>query len=87
MEQIKKRHRKKRHVSRKRRKFWVRLALYFIYFSVIFLSLYFIFDRKDMLREIHKDPDIFSWKVFGTSFVFALSLALWMRKDPGLTGK
>ena len=86
MEEIKKRRRKHRHGKRKR-KFWVRFFLYFIYFSAIFLSFYYLFDRKDMLREINKDPDIFCWKVFGTSFVFAMGLALWMRKDPGLTGK
>jgi hypothetical protein len=88
MEEIKKRRQKHRYSNRKRkRKFWVRFLLYFIYFSAIFLSLYYLFDRKDMLREINKDPDIFCWKVFGTSFVFAIGLALWMRKDPGLTGK
>jgi hypothetical protein len=86
MEEIKKKRRKHRSGSRKR-KFWGRFFLYFIYFSAIFLSLYYLFDKKDMLREINKDPDIFCWKVFGTSFVFAMGLALWMRKDPGLTGK
>ncbi len=87
MEEIKKRRRKHRRSSGRKRKFWTRFFLYFIYFSAIFLSLYYLFDRKDMLREINKDPDIFCWKVFGTSFVFAIGLALWMRKDPGLTGK
>ena len=40
-----------------------------------------------MLKEIDKDPDIFAWKVFGTSFIFALGLAAWMWRDPKLTGK
>ncbi|MBL7762419.1 MAG: hypothetical protein JNL23_03245 [Chitinophagaceae bacterium] len=71
----------------RKKKFWFRLALYFIYFSVIFLSLYFLFDKKDMMKEIEKDPDIFAWKVFGTSFIFALGLAAWMWRDPKLTGK
>ncbi len=86
MEEIKKR-RRKHHRGNRKRKFWMRFFLYFIYFSAIFLSLYYLFDRKDMLREINKDPDIFCWKVFGSSFVFAMGLALWMRRDPGLTGK
>jgi hypothetical protein len=87
MEEVKKVRRKKPRRGGRKRKFWGRFILYFLYFSAIFLSLYFLFDRKDMMKEIRKDPDIFSWKVFGTSFLFALGLALWMRKDPKLTGK
>jgi polyferredoxin len=87
MEGIKKRYRKKSRRSGKRRKFWKRLLLYFIYFSIIFLSLYFLFDKKDMLNEIHKEPQTFYWKVFGASFAFALGLALWMRRDPKLKEK
>jgi hypothetical protein len=89
MEEVKRRRRKDhRHSkSRKRKKFWVRFILYFLYFSAIFLSLYYFFDRPAMMKELRKDPDIFCWKVFGTSLVFALGLALWMRKDPKLTGK
>lgn len=84
-----KRRRKHRRPSRgrKRKKFWVRFILYFLYFSAIFLSLYYLFDRPAMMKEIHKDPDIFCYKVFGTSLAFALGLAFWMRKDPKLTGK
>jgi len=87
MEEVKKVRRKKHRRSHRKRKFWVRFLLYFIYFSCIFLSLYYLFDRNDMMRELKKDPDIFSWKVFGTSLLFALGLALWMRRDPKLTGK
>ena len=89
MEEVKRRRRKGRHDSRKRKrkKFWVRFALYFIYFSSIFLALYFLFDRPAMMKELRKDPDIFCYKVFGSSLVFALGLAFWMRKDPKLTGK
>ena len=89
MEEVRRRRRKHRHASRsrKRKKFWVRFALYFIYFSAIFLILYYLFDRPAMMKELHKDPDIFCYKVFGTSLVFSLGLALWMRKDPKLTGK
>jgi len=89
MEEItaKKRRRKKHRSSgRRTKKFWLRLFLYFIYFSAIFLALYYLFDRKEMMKELGKDPDIFAWKVFGTSFLFALGLAAWMRKDPKLTG-
>jgi hypothetical protein len=83
------RRRKKSSHSRgsRKRKFWFRLFLYFIYFSAIFFALYFLFDKKEMLKEIDKDPDIFAWKVFGTSFIFALGLAAWMWRDPKLTGK
>jgi hypothetical protein len=87
MEEVKKVRRKKHRRGSHKRKFWGRFTLYFIYFSVIFLSLYYIFDRTDMMKEIKKDPDIFCWKVFGTSLLFALGLALWMRRDPKLTGK
>lgn len=87
MEEVRKRRRKKHRRGSSKRKFWARFVLYFIYFSLIFLSLYYIFDRADMMKEIKKDPDIFCWKVFGTSLVFALGLALWMRRDPKLTGK
>jgi hypothetical protein len=87
MEGIKKRHRKKSRRSGSRRKFWIRLALYFIYFSVIFLSIYFLFDKKDMMTDIDKEPKMFCLKIFGTSFAFAFGLAMWMRRDPKLTGK
>jgi hypothetical protein len=90
MEEVKKtRRKKKKSRSRgfRKKKFWLRLGLYFCYFSAIFLALYFLFDRKDMLKEIDKDFDIFCWKVFGTSFLFALGLAAWMWRDPKLTGK
>ena len=91
MDEIKKpsQRRKKKGRSRgfRKKKFWLRLLLYFFYFSAIFLALYFIFDYKDMINEIKKDPDIFCWKVFGTSFLFALGLAAWMWRDPKLTGK
>jgi len=86
-EPVKRRRRKKHHSGRKRKKFWVRFILYFIYFSAVFLSLYYLFDRPAMMKELHKDPDIFCYKVFGTSLIFAVGLALWMRKDPRLTGK
>jgi fucose 4-O-acetylase-like acetyltransferase len=88
MEEIKtaKRRRKKSRGFRKK-KFWRRLALYFFYFSAIFLILYFLFDKKEMLKEIEKDPAIFCWKVFGTSFLFAIGCAAWMWRDPKLTGK
>jgi hypothetical protein len=87
MEEIKKRRRKHRSSGKKRTRFWIRLFLYFFYFSAIFLSLYFLFDKKDMIKEFNKDLDVFCWKVFGTSFLFALCLAFWMRKDPKLTGR
>jgi hypothetical protein len=91
MEEQPVRRRRKRSSKSKRgsrkRKFWFRLVLYFIYFSAIFLALYFLFDKKDMMKEISKDPDIFAWKVFGSSFIFALGLAAWMWRDPKLTGK
>jgi len=47
MEGVKKRRRKDQHNSRrrKRKKFWVRFLLYFIYFSSIFLALYFLFNN------------------------------------------
>ena len=85
MEEVKKRRRRHRRTSKKRKKFWIRFILYFIYFSAIFLALYFLFDRPVMMRELRRDPDIFCYKVFGTSLAFALGLALWMRKDPRLT--
>ncbi|MBS1575866.1 MAG: hypothetical protein JST09_11240 [Bacteroidetes bacterium] len=87
MEEVQKRRRKKHRRGSGKRKFWRRFILYFLYFSAIFLSLYYFFDRSDMLKEMKKDPDIFCWKVFGSSLVFALGMALWMRKDPKLTGK
>jgi len=71
----------------RKRKFWIRLGLYFIYFSASFIVLYYLFDRKDMLRLLDKDPEIFYWRVFGLSFLFALGLAAWMYRDPKLTGK
>ena len=90
MEEIKKQNKRKRKTRSRgfrKRKFWKRLVLYFCYFSAIFLALYFLFDRKQMMLEIEKDPDIFCWKVFGTSLIFALGLAAWMWRDPKLTGK
>lgn len=87
MEEVQKRRRKHGRRSRKRRKFWIRFILYFIYFSAIFLGLYFLFDKADMMKEIRREPDIFCWKVFGTALAFALGLAFWMRKDPTLTNK
>ncbi|MGC4037042.1 MAG: hypothetical protein QM764_13875 [Chitinophagaceae bacterium] len=86
MEEVRKRRRRHRK-GRSKRKFWIRFLLYFLYFSLTFLSLYYLFDRSDMLREMRKYPDIFCYKVFGTSLLFSLGLALWMRRDPGLTGK
>jgi hypothetical protein len=87
MEEVKMIRRKRRRRNNKKKKFWMRLILYFIYFSSIFLALYFLLDKPAMMRELKKDPDIFCYKVFGTSLLFATGLALWMRKDPKLTGK
>lgn len=80
MEEIKKsRKRRKKNLTPgfQKIKFWLRLALYFFYFSAIFLALYYLFDKKDMLIEIEMDPAIFYWKIFGTSFLFALGLTAW----------
>lgn len=83
----KRKRRKKRRLTGDKQNFWGKLVLYFLYFSAIFLLLYYLFDRSDMLLEIKKDPDIFCWKVFGSSLLFALGTALWMQRDPKLTGK
>lgn len=87
MEEVQNKRRRKHRRGSGKRKFWGRFILYFLYFSAIFLSLYYLFDREDMMKELKKEPDIFCWKVFGTSLVFALGIALWMRRDPKLTGK
>jgi fucose 4-O-acetylase-like acetyltransferase len=75
---------RKKHHRNPKKKFWKRLILYFFYFSMIFLALYYLFDRQDMMTQLDKHPGSFCWKVFGSAFLFSLALAAWMLKDPRL---
>lgn len=72
--------------SRRTKRYWKRVVLFFLCYSIVIPSLYFLLDNKSAIAYWRKDAGELLFITFGLALVISLLITSWRYNDPELKG-
>ncbi|MGB3005448.1 MAG: hypothetical protein WBC06_02990 [Chitinophagaceae bacterium] len=70
--------------NRRTRRFWKSVFILFLIYLLVIPLIYIAMDYASVEKSFKSDPILFILEMMGISFVIAVILSAWTRRDPEL---